>query len=143
MTSQLVLPYHLSNKIYYASYSSFISSGFAIYQGYYDMSLVPLFVGITSILYWRYPDYSWRRYVDMITVQGCMWYSVYRAWGAEFMIPYYLLKSFSIFIFIIGLIMYDRKRFYISTYCHCSLHIIANISNTVLYSGEILPIDVK
>lgn len=137
MTSDLVLPYHLSNKIYYASYSSFISAGFAIYRGYYDMSLVPLFVGITSILYWKHPDYSWRRYVDIATVQICMWYSVYRAWGSEYMMEYYILKSLSIFIFGIGLRMYHKKQFYISTYCHCSLHILANISNIILYSGEI------
>lgn len=137
--SEPVLPGSLSRKIYYVSFSSFLSCGYAVYRGHYDLSLVPLLVGITSVLYWKHPDYSWRRYVDMFVVQVTLWYSVYRAWGSENMIPYYLLKSFAIGVFLVGLVMYQKRRLYLSTYCHCSLHIIANISNIVLYSGEIPP----
>ena len=51
--------------IYNISFLSLGSSIYAIYNGYYYMSIYPGGVFLTSINYWRKPDYSWRRYLDM------------------------------------------------------------------------------
>jgi len=61
-----------------------ISCIYAIYKNHYDLALVPGGVFLTSINYWRCPDYSWRRYLDMIYVKLALIYQIYRAYNAEY-----------------------------------------------------------
>lgn len=136
---ELVLPETHSRKILYASPISFISSAYAWHRGYYDLMFVPGSVGISSVLYWVYPDYSWRRTFDIAVVQIALWYQVYRVWsgGATFLMEYCMFTATSILFFVFGLISYRKNHLKLSTFSHCSLHIIANIGNLIVYSGEI------
>ena len=69
--------------IYNISFLCLISSIYAVYQEYYVLSIIPGSVFITSINYWRYPDYSWRRYLDMICVKSALLYQLYRAYNSH------------------------------------------------------------
>jgi hypothetical protein len=123
--------------IYNISFLCLISSIYAVYQRHYLLSIIPGGVFLTSINYWRYPDYSWRRYLDMICVKSALLYQLYRAYNSQYMIPYYSLMLFTVSMYPLGIYFYKKKLLWHSTYAHCILHITANISTIILYSGRI------
>jgi hypothetical protein len=124
--------------IYNVSFLSLGTSIYAVYNGYYGLSIYPGGVFLTSINYWRKPDYSWRRYVDMTYVSYAVICQSYKAYCAQYMLQYYALVLLAISFYPLGVYYYNRKLWWHSTYAHCTLHIIANIANLVLYSGKIL-----
>lgn len=123
--------------IYNISFLSLGSSIYAIYNGYYGLSICPGGVFLTSINYWKYPDYSWRRYLDMTYVKLAIIYQLYKAYGSQYMVQYYLLMFLAVSMYPLGIYYYKKKLLWHSTYFHCALHIIANIANIVLYSGQL------
>jgi len=123
--------------IYKVSFLSVFSALYALYKRHYDMALVPAGVFLTSVNYWRKPDYSWRRYVDMSCVTVSLSYQMFRAYKSENAKMYYFLVFLSICSFEIAKYYYRRKLYWHSAYAHSMLHIIANLSNFVLYSGNI------
>ena len=125
------------NIIYNISFLSLGTSIYAVYNGYYCLSICPGGVFLTSINYWIYPDYSWRRYLDMTYVSLALMYQLYKAYSSEYMIPYYSLVFAAASMYPLGIYYYKKNKFWCSTYAHCTLHIIANIANILLYSGRI------
>lgn len=123
--------------IYNVSFLSLGSSVYAICNGHYTISLVPAGVFMTSINYWRKPDYSWRRYLDMVYVKAALAYQLYRAAGSHNRVPYYSLMVVAVGLYPVGLYYYRKKQYWYSTYAHCALHVVANVANIVLYSGRI------
>jgi hypothetical protein len=119
------------------SFLSLISCIYAICKNHYDLALVPGGVFLTSINYWRYSDYSWRRYVDMIYVKLALIYQIYRAYNAEYCKLYYLILFITMLFYPLGIYFYKRKLYWYSVYAHSMIHILGNISNIILYSGEI------
>jgi hypothetical protein len=128
--------------IYKISFLSFFSSLYAIYRGYYDLALVPGSVFLTSINYWRKPDYSWRRYFDVFIVLLVFTYQNIRAYKAEYMYTYYTLITISVFFFFFGIYLFKINEWWYSVYSHCLLHFFANLSNFILYSGYIAPLSI-
>ena len=123
--------------IYNISFLTLGSCIYATYNGYYVISICPGCVFLTSIHYWKYPDYSYRRYLDMVCVHLGLFYQLYRAYNSQYMIQYYVLTFIAASMFPLGIYYYKRKMLWHSTYAHCALHIIANIANIILYSGRI------
>lgn len=123
--------------IYRTSFFSIFSSMYAVYNGYYDLSLVPGGVFLTSINYWWKPDYSWRRYLDMAYVKLAITYQLIRAYNSENRDLYYSITGLSILFYVLGVHYYKKKLYWHSTYAHSMLHITANIGNIILYSGKI------
>lgn len=124
--------------LYNVSFLSLGSSIYAVYNGHYALSLCPGGVFITSVNYWRKPDYSWRRYVDMTYVGLALMYQLYRSYKSQYMIEYYALMILAISLYPIGMYYHKRKLYWHGTYAHCLLHIVSNIANVVLYSGKIM-----
>jgi hypothetical protein len=125
------------NIIYNISFLSLGTSIYAMTNGYYIISICPGGVFLTSINYWRKPDYSWRRYIDMAYLSVALLYQVYKAYNSQYMIHYYTLMVIAISFYPLGVYYYKQKLYWHSTYAHCGLHIMANIANVVLYSGRI------
>jgi len=123
-----------------SSWLTFISFMYAIYNGYYDMSIAPGIIFITSINYWRKPDYSWRRYVDMTCAKCGILHHIIRAYNAQYNKEYYITIFFATACYPIGVYYYNKKLYWHSTYAHCMLHIITNISTIILCSGYIDPL---
>lgn len=48
-----------------------------------------------------------------------------------------MFTTTSILFFVFGLVSYRKNHLKLSTFGHCSLHIIANIGNLIVYFGEI------
>ena len=124
--------------LYNVSFLCLGSCIYAVYNGHYVISLCPGGAFITSINYWRKPDYSWRRYVDMAYVKMSLIYQLYRAYKSQYMVEYYALMILAISLYPIGVYYHKRKLFWYSTYAHCLLHIVSNIANVILYSGKIM-----
>lgn len=132
-----ILPPEHYAVIYNVSFLSLGSSIYAIYNGYYSLSICSGGAFLTSINYWKKPDYSWRRYLDMTFVKLALLYQLYKAYNSQYMAQYYLLICFAIGMYPLGIYYYKKELYWHSTYAHCALHIIANIANIVLYSGRI------
>jgi hypothetical protein len=128
-----------SNFIWRVSFLSLFSSIYAFHRGYYDLSLAPGGVFLTSILYWHKPDYSWRRTLDMTYVKIAASYQLIRSYKAQYSNMYYLFLFGGICCYQLGIYYYKNNKFWHSTYAHSMLHVLANISNVILYSGSILP----
>ena len=125
--------------IYRISYFSLFSSFYALYNNHYNLAIVPGSVFLSSIHYWKKPDYSYRRYVDMAVVQSALAYQHYMAYNAQYANIYYTILSIAILSYPLGIHYYQKKDYWKSTYAHILLHIMANIGNCILYSGYIKP----
>jgi hypothetical protein len=133
---ELILLPEQYNLIWRVSWLSLISTIYALYRKHYELVIVPGGIFITSINYWRKPDYSWRRYVDMIYVQFALHYQNIKAYNMEYAKIYYVLIFVSIIWFFIGIYYYKKNDHWKSTYCHLMLHIMANIGNLILYCSH-------
>lgn len=123
--------------IYKVSLLALVTGIYAIYKGHYIMALSPVGVFLTSINYWRKPDYSWRRYVDMTYVKLALIYQLYQGSRSEYMMEYYGVMMVATMMYPISIYYYKKNNYWNSTYAHCLLHVISNIGNIVLYSGRI------
>ena len=110
---------------------------YAVYHRYYLLSLCPGGVFLTSINYWRKPEDSWRKKIDMIYVLFALMYQAYHAYHAQYKIPYYTLTLIAGSMYPLALYYSRHKLYWHSTYAHCALHIFANMANLALYSGKI------
>jgi hypothetical protein len=123
--------------IYNLSFLTLGSSFYAVYNGYYYLAICPGGIFLTSVNYWRKPNYSWRRYLDMSYVHLALMYQLYKAYRSQYMLQYYTITLIGVGFYILGIYYYKKKLYWHSTYAHCALHIISNIANFVLYSGKI------
>lgn len=130
-----ILPPQYSKYIYNLSYLSAITSSYALYKGHYDLAICPGCVFVTSINYWRNPDYSWRRYLDMLVVTSSLTYQIVRAYPTKYATLYYTIVCYGIGFYSIGIWFYNRGSLWWSTVSHGMLHILGNLSNIILYSN--------
>jgi hypothetical protein len=133
---ELILPPEHYWFLWKLSWLSLFSCAFAIYRGHYDLACVPGGVWLTSINYWRRPDYSWRRYLDISYVHLSLLYQTTRAYNAQYALQYYIILSFALACFPMS-VYFHKKNQWLSTILHGMLHVFANISNFVLYAGFI------
>lgn len=128
-----------SKFLWKISFVSILSSVYAVYRKHYMLAPVPAGVFLTSINYWRHPDYSWRRYVDIIFVNFALIYQTYYAFShtAEHLDIALVFMGAAAQFYLFGIYFYIMKRYWLSAYFHGGLHLFANISNIVLYSGKI------
>lgn len=112
---------------------------YAIKRGYYGIAIVPGGIFITSVNYWRKPDYSWRRTVDIYYVKLAMVYQTFRALGTENIKLYIFLLFIATLFYLYGIHLYKKKLYWESTYSHSILHVIANLACIILYSSHIEP----
>ena len=139
MYNGCILPREQSSFLWYLSWGALISFLFAVYRGHYDLMIVPGGVFLTSINYWRRPDYSWRRYVDMAVVQTSVVYQTWHAYTyrAQYATPYFFFVICAVMMFPVGIYYHKNDTHWISTGCHAMVHVFGNTANIVLYSGYV------
>ena len=135
--SDTILEPKYYNLIFRTSCLTGVSSCYAIYKGQYAVGLGIMCVFLTSIHYWKYPDYSYRRYLDMAVTKTTVLYQFYTAINAQYRYPYLYLWGIGILAYIYGIYQFSKKDYWKSTYCHMTLHIFGNAACIVLYSGYI------
>jgi len=126
--------------IYRISYISLFSTLYATYNTHYNLALCPGSIFLTSIHYWKKPDYSYRRYLDMVVVKSAIIYQYYMAYNAQYAILHYSIFTLGILAYPVGIYYYNKKDYWKSTYAHITLHLLANIASIILYSGYIQPV---
>lgn len=126
------------NLIYKTSYLCLCSFCYALYNVQYTLSIVPIMVFISSILYWHNPTNSWRRYLDIVVVNICVLYQFFLANKSNYATLYYIITCIGLCFYPIGIYYYKKKNYWMSTYSHILLHFFANIANILLYSGNII-----
>lgn len=150
-TGACVLDKPQADFLYATSYLSLVSFVYALYREQYSLSVVPAAVFLTSIAYWRNPLLDcYARYLDMVCVQCALLYQVYQARNAEYIREYSYVTSAGILSFAAGyyltrhwdiLAIEDAteraRKMWIVTYLHSGVHVLGNVANMVLYSGEV------
>ena len=81
--NRLALGPEYSKWLWRSSWMHSISCIVALSVPVYDCALPPGIVFITSLNYWRRPDYGWRRYTDIVCVQLGLWWQVIRNMDAQ------------------------------------------------------------
>jgi hypothetical protein len=126
-----------ANCIYTVSYLSVIPFLYAVYRDHLTLAIVPGSVFLSSIHYWKKPDYSYRRYLDMGVVKTALVYQTYMAYSAEYANIYYSFMFLGIVSYVAGIQYYKKREYWKSTYSHMMLHVLANLGNMALYSGYV------
>lgn len=120
------------NTILKISFLSIGSSVYAMYHRHYTLALCPAGVLLTSINYWRKPE-PWSRTLDMTYVLFALTYQLYKAYHAQYRIPYYMITLVSGSMYPLALYYSSQKQYWHSTYAHCGIHVLANVTNLVFW----------
>lgn len=120
--------------IWRVSWLSAVSSAYALYKGQYSLAAQRAIILLNSINYWRYPDYSWRRYIDIICIYPILAYHINYGLTSKYRTQYFIINTIGLACFPIGVYYYEMNDWWKSTYYHCALHIITNIANIILSS---------
>lgn len=123
------------NILYGSSWISLFTCLFGLYNQLYMDACIPFVVFLTSINYWRHPDYSWRRYLDMAVVNSSLIYQSYYSHKSKYQGYYFFYTLIAITCYKISINYYHKNDYWKSTYFHCLLHIFANISLIYLFAG--------
>ena len=94
-------------------------------------------VTFTSVNFWRNPDFSWRRELDIHFVRLSILYHLIRAYKSENRNTYYILTGSAITFYPIGVYFFIKKKYKYFMISHILVHILGDVSNLVLYSGYI------
>ena len=135
-----IVPLDQAKFLFYISFLCIPSFAYALYRRHYDMAIVPFGVWLTSMNYWRCPKFSWRRNLDIAYVFLSMFYQIFRAYSAENGKLFYLLLIFGSINYPISWRLQSRCS-WLSLLFHLFIHLVGNISNIILYSGYIKPIN--
>ena len=124
--------------LWHMSWLAFYSGLYSVYRAQpWYIVVCPFGVWLTSINYWRKPDYSWRRYLDIVYVHCAVFNHICYAYYSQYKYQYYFLLSIGIMYYHLGCYYYSKNNYELSTICHGRLHIYANLANMVLYCGYI------
>lgn len=112
-------------------------SVYGYYRGYHDLATCSLGGAITSVLFWSKPDYSWRRTLDVNFIKAACLYHALRAYNSENGKIYYALNGIIFVLYPTELQFFAKKRYWLFTYSHILLHLLANTANYILYRGYV------
>ena len=117
--------------------STIASVVYALKQRHYDFALCNAVVLFTSVNYWRDPKYTcMRRYIDIAVVLSSLFYHMCAAFQTQRALQYYTITTLGLCFYHLGCVHYNDKDYWRSAYSHSVLHILANLAQIVLYSGN-------
>ena len=114
---------------------SLLSGVYALKKRIYNLAAVPIGVWLTSINYWHYPVYSWRRNLDMTYISGALVYQICKSYSSQNIGYYCFLTGFGVVFYPISWFLYKKKYLWSSTIAHSMIHIFSNLANVILYAG--------
>ena len=129
----LVMPKSHSNYLFTTSCISLVSGVYGLYKKQHNFAIYPLGVFITSINYWIHPVNNWRRRLDQAIATFSIIGQSIDAIGHPNFNPYIYTMSFATLCYPLSY-YFQHKYLPMSTFCHSLIHIVANISNFILYS---------
>lgn len=118
----------------------------AVYLGKYYASIPALTVFITSVYFWSNPEEKTRMYIDIITVQLALYFSIYYAYtnmDAKKFRYYFIILSTALIYYLFAILSWnlnpyiteDNAKFYktITLILHSMGTLITNYSNVLMY----------
>jgi hypothetical protein len=136
MTVCILLPEQY-NLLWKTSWLTLSSAVYLFHRAHYDLCLIATCVFLTSINYWRRPDYSWRRYADLGAVFVGTTYESIRARNAEHRVAFFTLNTIAVASFLVAIHLYNQKRWWASTLWHANIHLTANAALLIVASGRL------
>lgn len=121
------------NLLWKTSFSVLASAISAYYNGYYECSLLGATVFTTSLNYWKHPTYSWRRNIDISAVHLAVFYNLWLAIKSKCSYLHFSLLFTGLSCYPISIYYYKNNRYWMSTYLHGCLHIIANTAYVMMF----------
>lgn len=125
------------NLLWKTSFSALASSISAYYNGYYECALLGVSVFATSLNYWRYPTYSWRRNIDIGAVHFTIFYHLWLAIKSKSSYLHFACLFTGLSCYPISIYYYKQNRYWISTYLHSCVHIIANTAYIIMFCEKL------
>jgi len=135
--SELIVPLRYARSIWVASYMALFAGVVAASYNKYDLATVSWLGFGTSLNYWWYPVYGWRRNLDITTIQFCLWYHMYWAFYSNYWLYYYTITGLGCLLFIKGWNVSLKGDLLGGTLCHIGVHICANTANIILYTSQL------
>lgn len=118
----------------------------AVYLGKYYISIPAFIVFITSVIFWSNPEDKTMMYIDIITVQVGLYYSIYYAYSymdAKKFRTYITILAFGVIYYLFAILSWnlnpyineDNADFYktITLLLHSMGTLITNYSNIFMY----------
>ena len=128
-----------SRRVYCTSMLAAVSALVAFSVGRYDFTALAVLVFVNSINYWRHPVPGWRRNLDMLSAAGACWYQMVASFDLHsqfYFIGYWVTLAMAVFCYQMarrhGRVYLDFDR---ASRWHMGLHVLANMSNLLLYYG--------
>ena len=126
-----------ANYLWCTSWGSLFSSIYGLRRGHV-IAVLPGCIFITSINYWRDPvSNSYRRYIDISTVVICLTCQNAYVIQAQYAQIYYILIGCGILCYPVAKYFSYRQQYWSSVIAHSMIHIVCNIANIIIYSGDI------
>ena len=116
---------------------------YAFRQKLFYLAIHPFIVFFTSINYWRKPMYDWRRVMDIICVLFALSTHILHSIKAQNRALYSYITIIALLFYPISWYLLKNKYVWASTIAHSMIHIVADIANVILYSGEIPPLFIQ
>ena len=132
-----VIPLEHYVMLYRSSFMIITPVLFALYNGYYFLSLFPLGVFLTSINYWCYPVRCWRRNVDMLWVAFASIYLNIIAYKSEYGYLWYISFATAVLAYFASNIASKLSYQWTSTAFHSCVHLFGCVGQLFLYNGYI------
>ena len=120
------------NILWGSSWISLFPTITAIKNEKYDLAFCTGGVWLSSLLFWKHPVNNWRRLLDILLVRGCFSYQMYKSFQLNRELVFIPVSMIGLGSYYTGCHFYNKGNYWISTYCHLSLHIFANIGNFIL-----------
>jgi hypothetical protein len=98
----------------------------AAWKGDMKGALCSLAIVGTSLNYWRYPVYGFRRNMDIATVSSCSVLNTYTSFYSENQLYFLILTQAAIMCYVVN-------RYYQTIILHCMVHILGNMANVIMY----------
>jgi hypothetical protein len=101
---------------------------------YYVSCFITFCVFCTSVNYWRYPIYGLRRNIDRITVAVSLTTQTIHMRNQPQFNLYCIVLGTAITFYPLSKILHKMNYIWLSVISHSMLHLLANISNLILYN---------
>jgi len=137
MAMNTILELSHYNFIFTTAQTILLAALYSYYKGHGWLCMLPGSTWITSVIYWWYPDFSWRRYLDIAVVLITLSIQHIIAYNAEHSVTYYVFCLCGGCFFIMSQFFYMCNEHWASAVSHGFLHIMTSIGTMVLYSGKL------
>jgi hypothetical protein len=135
----LVLEPKYSQWLWFSSWVHIVTVICAYVMQVYDISVLALIVLLTSLNYWRQPDYGYRRYLDIVCVQVGLWWAFIRTLDASE--PYRTMSftcgSFMFLLFVLSVRLHQKNEHKLSTMLHMLVHFMGNLGTSIAVFGQL------